>query len=95
MYFSLIADAAAVPADDLAKMISDLIGDLGTKSYVAAAVVAVGLVLALLKKFGVLGSKPAEAAPVPPPAPNVSQALKLLGAPTKPEDHQTPPHQEG
>lgn len=79
MLVSLIADAAAAPVDDLAKMISDLISDLGAKSYVAAAVVAVGLVLALLKKFNVIGSKPAE--PMPPVSPplDASQALKLLG----------------
>lgn len=86
MFLSILADVApAVPVDDLAKLVADLINDLGTKSYIAAAVAGVALVLALLKKFNVLGAKPAPL-PVPPPPVDTKQALKLLG-----KDEPVPP----
>lgn len=45
--------------DEIGQDASNLVSALGSQSWIAAAVAGVILVLALLKKFGVLGAKKA------------------------------------
>lgn len=69
----------ADPNADILKDVSDIISDIGNKSWIALGVAVVGLALALLKKYNVIGSAPV-AAPQPVPAPVDTKAADDLMA---------------
>lgn len=81
MLGAMILLDSASDSTDIGSLVTSLLSDLQSKAWLAAIPIGVLLVLAVLRKFGVLGS-PAAPAPVPVPAPvDASKAASLIDAP--------------
>lgn len=76
--------ASTDSSSDIGSLVSSLLSDLQSKAWLAAIPVSVLLVLAVLKKFGVIGAAPAAPAPAPVPAPvDASKSQDLLSGKDK------------